>query len=159
MTSKYISPPTSKETAIFETVTSQKDQQGASFINTVKGACGSVVDTATETIENMVSGVVDAATGVYDKISNQFSTTSGEINNQADHFKQNTDEALNDIELDEQMTLNCNMQGTLYSDATYKINNLSPKEIKTLKESPAMSTKLSNDLAVSGANKVKDSLI
>lgn len=159
MVNKYISPSVSKETATFETITSQKTQQGASFISTVKNACESIVDTATETIENMINGVVNTATGVYDAISNQFTTASGNVGAQTDHFKQNTDEALNDIELDEQMTLNCNMQGTLYSDATDKINTLSPKEIKTLKESPTMSTKLSNDLAVSGANKVKDSLI
>lgn len=166
--SKFKKPTPSTETSILDNITSAAEKTGAKFINTVEQACEQLATAVIGTIEGMVQGAVDAATGLVDKAGDTLSGTydsiedlfSGDTSVPGDEdfseFLEDFDEeAMYEASLEE----NCNLQSTMLEDATEKCNNLSAKEVKTLSENANASKQLSSNLAQSGADKVKGTVL
>lgn len=166
--SKFKKPTPSTETSILDNITSAAEKTGAKFINTVEQACEQLATAVVGTIEGMVQGAVDAATGLVDKAGDVLSDA---YDSAEDLFLDDTpvpgdddfsefledfdEEAMYEASLEE----NCNLQSTMLEDATEKCNNLSAKEVKTLSENANASKQLSSSLAQSGADKVKGTVL
>ena len=75
---------------------------------------------------------------------------------QFDEFLEDSDE---EIAYDESLEENCNLQSTMLEDATNKCDNLTPKEAKTLAENANALNEMSSNLAQSGVDKVKNTVL
>ena len=73
-----------------------------------------------------------------------------------DEFLEDFDE---EVAYDESLEENCNLQSTMLEDATNKCDNLTPKEAKTLAENANALNEMSSNLAQSGVDKVKNTVL
>lgn len=167
---KFKRPAVPKTTSIMSNITDAAEKAGAKFADTVEQTCSELADAVVGTIEGMVKNAVDVATGAYntvidltDKVSNMYNSADETISETSIPGSEEFDEFLEDFDeevaYDESLEENCNLQSTMLEDATNKCDNLTPKEAKTLAENANALNEMSSNLAQSGVDKVKNTVL
>lgn len=151
-------------------ITDAAEKTGAKFTDTVEQTCSQLANAVVETVEGIVKNAVDAATGAYNAVNDLINQAS-DMHNSSDETISDTsisgseefDEFLEDFDeevaYDESLEENCNLQSTMLEDATNKCDNLTPKEAKTLAENANTLNEMSSNLAQSGVDKVKNTVL
>ena len=154
----YKKPAASTETSLLDDVVQAAKSSAAKAGNMLVDACEAMYDNVVGQITDMLNTAKNAAVGAVESIQDLANAAIDGVENAYNTGKASFDNAIADVEemfeLEDDATVNGDMQGTLYENAFNKIQNLTPKELKTLAEVPGASDNMASELASSGISKL-----
>ena len=154
----YKKPAASTETLLLDDVVQAAKSSAAKAGNMLVDACESMYDNVVGQITDMLNTAKNAAVGAVESVQDLANAAIDGVENAYNTGKASFNNAIADVEemfeLEDDATANGDMQGTLYENAFNKIQNLTPKELKTLAEVPGASDNMASELAGSGISKL-----